>query len=142
MHPAIKPICFSPCHPTPSRLILSLLMHLACHKASLLRFLPEQPELCCWGSCYWTLIASMTFRKLLLQHRTQDSSKNALVWLSHWSLVSQWKILASSCQKMVFVWSSALLTEKPRFKVYLGDFNLFNYLLCCGSIDNQGTVRD
>lgn len=117
-------------------------MHLAYHKTSLLRFLPKQPELCCWESCYWQVSASIAFGKLLLQQRTQDSNKNALVWLGHLSLVSQWKILESSCQKIMYVWSSAFLTEKPRFKVYLDDFHLVSYLLYCGSIDNQGTGRD
>lgn len=42
----------------------------------------------------------------------------------------------------MYVWSSALLTEKPKFKVYLYDFHLVRYLLCCGRIHNQGTGRD
>lgn len=72
----------------------------------------------------------------------QDSNNNALVWFSHLSLISQWKILESSCQEMMYLWSSALLTGKSKFKVYLDDFHLFSYLLCCGSIHNQGAGRD
>lgn len=84
----------------------------------------------------------MAFGKLLRQQRTQDSHKNALVWLGHLSSVSQWKILESFCQKMMYMWSSTLLTEKAKFKVCRDDFHLVSYLFCCGSVHNQGTGRD